>query len=1383
MREAPVAYSLRVLLRSHQGSFVAPAQEKHSKERQDEDKKAEGRTTKVSKAGREGADKHPKAGSSPLVTQVRDHTRHVGLHMRNVQQTHSNMVLRMWRALLILPILFQATAQAPKVAAQQVSMEEARQSTGIQGEPTHPFWQEGPMGTHHPSQGYVHDDSCTQFSIDEGQERREGKRQEGGCPGSRRDEAARACTDGSRSARRAERPTQEVDQGRTRNHPWRCKEDEEIQGVCKPKGGRAADNGSEVEGIQSCSKEELGAAERALPDRKKDVGGTAKRGEAKAGRTPERSQGEGGKDRADRGGRRIRQGVPGRRGPGSPTLGRRRGRTRRGFRRRRDDSRRLGQWEKIEIATSLWRRGKEKPEEIKRGRSNEEEWPLRLKEKATRIQEAPTFQLADSWGIGEEAPLFQGYDSNPGMYPVGEMYDPIIPESESREKFRDYDKTRAKVRAQRTWRPRKHEESRELEELRFMVRQAEREEEAERREEADIQFRFIGGEDLGLELMGLLAQGQETIPIWVYVLSSVHEETIFTRPSTARTGNPHDVIAHVIQEVRTRLRFQGHLELIYITPQPPPAWRWGEDALHLIADIQPWRGGSPILLVDTFGDGASEDNPVMGAHRCLEPITCNGILRLYGRLGRCNEWQVECFCHHKFLDKGIRQTLHADKGDRVDLRIRARREEEEEEDEFAFMQGEATRSEGGMSEEPEDVCMVARNLRRLRVQTAYAYFVDESEPRFFVGESLDKQEYRWFIWETLRDSPSSRGKSYEVYIVRPNPPDLESKTIQGYIVEERGVRSQSQTVILMDVEFLANQDITVEGNRIFTESWRSVERVHEKQTRNEFLKELQLSQFCRKTGTCILQMGGKPWREQDPDTWWLMEGTYGLLRILNQKPEIPVSCQTRWAQENLELEEFEEKWKEEEQEKKRRRREEREEEDDISWLQTEVRQKDGSMIGGGKKKNEVRELRKQDDEADKEKEIRCKGNYEEPHAGKYPLQVTRPSVAKLGMDKLPPPGNGKVTFNPKIKVFEEGKEKQVKDKTWENPYTEGMCRGMGSRGGNPFIKRFKEGMKYEEIEEEETKGGEEGDEEETTLGEEGNKTNLPLIEEEEAREQVRGPLPLVRKEEEERPIDEEEQERQGDKGKYPIRLEEVIGNYKSWDQGEEHELAQLQEFANWFNTHHVIPDFDRSKIRWKEDSWDWVGIPTWSHSKALELHYYTDGSVKGTQGGSASILFVKDEEGWKLGGFLQNSQKQDQDGRISAHMMELDALIMTMKWCHDVVKLQIQDFNSRPKIHIHFDAKAAGFGATGEYDGNIEEPKYVVVRAIEQALEIGMGAEITPHHVKGHSGNPGNEAADTLAEEAIRRGHQEGFWRGLEEAGWPLQWLWWLYRGDRHDAV
>ena len=1357
MWEAPTRLNPRGTNPRHrkpQGTLLAQEKKEDPCKSKTEAEKDQEERSEKSGRRQEGNQRPGKAGRASLTAKVQ--ATNVDMRLRYLQPTKPYLVLWMWWSLYLLPILCQAKPALYQNQAEQISMEEKREGTRIEGECTDTVWHlEGALGHVDPGEDDIGLDSCAKLSI-QGEERRKGEGQKRRSPGAGGVEAARPCLDGGRGPRGASRPTEEVDQRRARDHPWRREKDEEIQGTSEPIQRRTGLPRSEVERIQKLCAEELGAAERDVSRKEVKPGGTTERGKTKVGRPPEGSEGQNSKDSGIGRGKRIRGRRQGGRRPRGPALGRRgggeRGRRTRGG--RGHDSGRLGKWEKGQIATSLWR--KETPEKVKEEGSGDrddkkDEWNKigeasnPRDEVCKRIKEAPIFQGADSlWVKVRNAPRFQGsyptlQDSNKHkrMRRRDRTNEAPFQGHDSRSKQENEDSMKPEGQVTGT-RPKykRHEESRDLEELRVMVRMERRAQDEERWQEADEQLQREGGDDLRQEILGLLDQdAEEDLPIWIYVLGQVHEDTIYTRKRRGRQESPQDVVGWIIQEVRRRTRVQEGLDVIYVTPQPPPHWRRGEDALHAIVDIRPELAGTPVLMASMFGDGADEDHPELGADRSGQGTTCYSILRKFGKLHLCAERFRRCSCYHEYLDKGERQALYPRKGDRIDLRIRGQDSSDEEEDEMTFLQNR--KEEETREEEEKEECslMLARNLRRQRYNTAYAYVFEESEPRYFVGLRLDKHEYKWHVFETIMSSPSKPiGKKYEVYEVKPNPPDLESKGIQGYVLEEAGARAQTQSAVLLDFEVLPNEAITMQGDRIFREEWRTVERVQERTTRTEFLQELQVWQLCKKPGSCLLTMGGKPWREQDADIWWLMDGTYGIVRILNQAPEVPVNCQTKWAQENFEVEEFEKKWKKE-RDKKRRRSEEDEEDEteQSSMLQTAMTQRN------------------------------------------------RPSVARLNMSRLPPPGNGKVTFDDKIICQDKNGKQQRRDKAISNEFVEGMWKSMKEEADNPFIKAFRQGLRYEDIEEVENKEDEEEEDEE---GEEERRGYLPLIE--------------TGKEDEE-PIDEggsPEEPHNDPEGNQGLRKQEDEegrkiqihrdGDYERWDEKESHEegmdFGPVIRFAEWLNAHMTIPSFEVEGIPWKKESRQWIWLPVWQSTKILEAHLYTDGSVSGSTGGSAAILFVVDEEGWKFGGYLMNWEEEDAEGGgINAYQMEMDAMMMALKWSHDIIKLHLFNYGTQPDIHIHFDSYTAGYGTAGEYKGNQSDTRYVAARSLHQAISIGLRANINISHEKAHRGNPGNEAADTLAQQAQKvKRRRDNMMKSIGEGNgsWCIQWLWWLYRGD-----
>ena len=842
--------------------------------------------------------------------------------------------------------------------------------------------------------------------------------------------------------------------------------------------------------------------------------------------------------------------------------------------------------------------------------------------------------------------------------------------------------------------------SQELAQMAQAVRREERGRREEAREEARRQLEEDGGIELWHEINALLADPRrEGIPIWVYVLDTRHRETFHMR-ATRDQRTPEDVVISIEEEVRRRNPGVQRMRIVFVQPQPPPFWRDNEDAIHVIANVIPQLGGVAVLVAKFVNMNGDLDFPELESLRVRDQVTCRSMIISIMQQEPCTMRMARCTCTKDWVQREERQVMAMREGDRVDIRRHFEVMEEEEGEEYAFM--------------------VTRNMRRKKMNAGYAYQVEEAEPRYFVGRSLDKQEMRWHIWETYTSSPTTdKEKNYEVFEVRPNPEDLESKGIQGYILEEAGVRAPTQTVILLDVEVYPNVGLTTDGRRTVVEEWRAVERIHERLTRLEFLKELKILSLCRESGTCIILMGGKPWREGDPDPWILSEGTYGVVKILNQKPDIPLDCQWRWAQKDVEVEGFEEQWKKE---KKRRRRREEEDEEEESLIQTS----------------------------------------------------RRPSAASQARGKLPPPGNGErreVTFQDEISCKgNEGYEARLRDLAISNEFIRNTKSQMEDLKWNPFAAAFVEGMRYDTLE----KDGDDS-------AEDDNPGFLPL---------------RTTQREEEQPIDDYEEEAPGKeectRGEErrevkQVELYEALRGHKDWDdfeeEGEGMDFRPVLRFAEWFNTHMTIPKFQVDNKKWKQESTSWINAPIWQNTRCQQIHIYTDGSVKEKRGGSSAVLFTKDEWGWNFGGYVDNWETEDtgKGKGITIYQMELDALILGLKWCHDIAKLHMFEHGTYPECYIHFDSFAAGYGTSGNYSGNPSEKRYVIARSIHQAICSGMGVNLKLSHVKAHRGNPGNEAADVLAEAAQQeRPERDEMMRSMKEGSGSLciQWLWWLYRGD-----
>ena len=124
---------------------------------------------------------------------------------------------------------------------------------------------------------------------------------------------------------------------------------------------------------------------------------------------------------------------------------------------------------------------------------------------------------------------------------------------------------------------------------------------------------------------------------------------------------------------------------------------------------------------------------------------------------------------------------------------------------------------------------------------------------------------------------------------------------------------------------------------------------------------------------------------------------------------------------------------------------------------------------------------------------------------------------------------------------------------------------------------------------------------------------------------------------------------------------------------------------------------------------------------------------------------------------------------------------MAAKWLHDILRTHGRHWPRRPRFVYHFDSTSAAGSALGWYiaNGSLVQK----ARALHQLLQHGHQVMIEPVHTHGHQGNPGNEAADSLANYAAAHAFAaDDFWNGrcAEEVVTTelMQWFWVLVRPE-----
>ena len=195
------------------------------------------------------------------------------------------------------------------------------------------------------------------------------------------------------------------------------------------------------------------------------------------------------------------------------------------------------------------------------------------------------------------------------------------------------------------------------------------------------------------------------------------------------------------------------------------------------------------------------------------------------------------------------------------------------------------------------------------------------------------------------------------------------------------------------------------------------------------------------------------------------------------------------------------------------------------------------------------------------------------------------------------------------------------------------------------------------------------------------------------------------------------------------------------------DFRPVAHFLELLDCHLLLTCFDfTAPLGWRYSSYDWLAYPWWDVDEPLqEIHIYTDGSSREEGTGAAFIAFGLQWGRWKLMG----SFSQTLPSHWEAHHAEDLALWYATKFLYDVCRMtHHRGFQLPGDMVCHFDSMVAGGKAFGHYTAHTHVTCAHTTRCMIQLCETAFRTNIRGQHVKGHRGDPGNEAANTLAEAA-----------------------------------
>ena len=219
----------------------------------------------------------------------------------------------------------------------------------------------------------------------------------------------------------------------------------------------------------------------------------------------------------------------------------------------------------------------------------------------------------------------------------------------------------------------------------------------------------------------------------------------------------------------------------------------------------------------------------------------------------------------------------------------------------------------------------------------------------------------------------------------------------------------------------------------------------------------------------------------------------------------------------------------------------------------------------------------------------------------------------------------------------------------------------------------------------------------------------------------------------------------------------------------------------WLDTHFVLPCFVMPpSFPFTLPSEAWLQLPWWNYQGNVdEIQIYVDGS-SGKQGTGAGVaIFVQSSFQWFFGGAFSSGLPLDFD----SYRAELAAATFGLKASHDLCKVALTYQTYSPQVIIKFDALTVGNQLLGNWACHQASFEAKVLRSLTNLLDLRFGVQVVGQHVRGHTGEPGNEIADTLASQASQGCSLTDFgpfldkvW--MEDFAQQSTWFWMLFRQD-----
>ena len=187
------------------------------------------------------------------------------------------------------------------------------------------------------------------------------------------------------------------------------------------------------------------------------------------------------------------------------------------------------------------------------------------------------------------------------------------------------------------------------------------------------------------------------------------------------------------------------------------------------------------------------------------------------------------------------------------------------------------------------------------------------------------------------------------------------------------------------------------------------------------------------------------------------------------------------------------------------------------------------------------------------------------------------------------------------------------------------------------------------------------------------------------------------------------------------------------------------------DSHFTLPVFDlevclQDHAHWLPQCLPWIRADWYACDHPIDhVSVYYDGSYLKQEGtaGAAAAAFVLQGDRWLFAGAVSAHLPTPELGSYTA---EVRAALLATKQAYDLVKIAAEVFGCQPSVTFFFDALSVGKQAEGLWQAKKDKVSCHAVRSLLRIMQTRWQICCNHVFVPGHSGDPGNELVDTIAQ-------------------------------------